>query len=64
MNTLAPHELSTLQILARTGNTKSVAAKRGVTQCSVISTLKNVYRKLNVHSSTEAAYLPGTSVGS
>lgn len=61
MNTLTPTELSTLQILARTGNTKSVAAKRGVTQHTVCGVLKNVYRKLSVHSSTEAAYLLGRS---
>lgn len=61
MSPLTPVELETLQILARTGNTKSVAARRGVTQHTVCGVLKNVYRKLSVHSSTEAAYLLGRS---
>lgn len=58
---LAPHELETLQIMARKGSMKAVARERGVTVNTVSGNLKNVYRKLGVHTSTEAAYLLGLS---
>jgi len=58
---LAPHELETLQIMARKGSMKAVSNQRGVTVHSVSSTLKRIYIKLGVHTSTEAAYLLGLS---
>jgi len=61
MNTLTPAELETLQIMARKGSMKAVARDRGVAIDTVSGTLKSIYRKLNVHSSTEAAYLLGRS---
>jgi len=61
IHTLTPAELETLQIMARKGSMKAVARERGIAMCTVANTLQNVYRKLSVHSSTEAAYLLGLS---
>ncbi len=56
---LTATQLATLRILARTGNIKSTAKERNVSEHAIISMLKDTYARMGVHSSTTAAYMLG-----